>query len=154
MSYELHPSKLDRLGLAAATLSLCREISKQQSVRLDCNFQGVPDSLPRDVSLCLYRVIQESLQNIIKHSGACNASVDIFGSPSEIRLCIKDEGIGFNADSARQRGGLGLLSMRERLRLVGGTLAIESQPLRGTRIDVIVPLPAVEPESGNRFSHD
>ena len=148
LSYELHPSKLDRLGLAAASLSLCKEISRQQSVRLECNFDGLPEPLPRNVSLCLYRVIQESLQNIVRHSGARSASVQLHGSPSGIQLEIADEGVGFNPESVSKKGGLGLLSMRERLRLVGGTISIESQPLRGTQIHVTVPLAQRDQGSG------
>jgi signal transduction histidine kinase len=140
LSYELHPSKLDRLGLPAAALGLCKEISRLQSVQIECTFHDMPDVLPRDVSLCLYRVIQESLQNIIKHSGAYNATVELYGSPHEIRLRVGDEGVGFNPESAVNKRGLGLISMRERLRLVGGTISIESRPLRGTQINVSVPL--------------
>jgi len=140
ISHALHPYKLDRLGLAAATLSLCREVSSQQSLNVNCEFKNIPDSLPRDVALCLYRVIQESLQNIIKHSGAYAAGLELYGSPSEIRLRIADEGVGFEPELAVRKQGLGLLSMRERLRLVGGTISIESKPLRGTRIEVVVPL--------------
>ncbi len=140
ISYALHPWKLDRLGLAAAILSLCNEASNHQSLQVQCDFENIPDRLPRDVALCLYRVIQESLQNIIKHSGAYAATVDLRGSPSEIRLRITDEGVGFEPESAVRKPGLGLLSMRERLRIVGGTISIESQPLRGTRINVVVPL--------------
>ena len=147
LSYELHPSKLDRLGLAAASLSLCREISKQQSMEIECTFEGLPDPMPRDISLCLYRVIQESLQNVVRHSGASNARVELRGSPSEIRLRITDEGVGFNLETTRKKGGLGLLSMRERLRLVAGTISIESQPLRGTTINVAVPLVAGDRET-------
>ena len=79
--HALHPYKLDRLGLAAATLSLCREASSQQSLNVNCHFKNIPDSLSRDVALCLYRVIQKKLQNIIKHSGACVAGVEFYGSP-------------------------------------------------------------------------
>jgi PAS domain S-box-containing protein len=140
LSYELHPSKLDRLGLAAASLSLCKEISRQQSVRVVCKFENLPESLPRNLSLCLYRVIQESLQNIVKHSGARDAEVELLGSPLEIRLKVSDEGVGFNPDSISCKEGLGLLSMRERLRLVGGTISIESHPLQGTQVHVMVPL--------------
>ena len=140
MSYALHPSNLDRLGLAAATLSLCREASSHQSLQVQCAFENIPDSLPRDVALCLYRVIQESLQNIIKHSGACTATVELHGSPSEIRLRITDEGVGFEPESGGRKLGLGLLSMRERLRFVGGTISIDSRLLHGTQINVVVPL--------------
>jgi PAS domain S-box-containing protein len=147
MSYELHPSKLDRLGLPSAILSLCREISSQQSLQVDYNFKDIPDSLPRDIALCIYRVVQESLQNIIKHSGACHAEVGLHGSPYEIRLHIADQGVGFNPELTGNKQGLGLLSIRERLRLVGGKMSIESQPLRGTQINVVVPLHAAAADS-------
>jgi PAS domain S-box-containing protein len=145
ISYEIHPAKLDRLGLAAASLSLCREVSKQQSLRLECTFKDIPDPLPRDISLCLYRVLQEAVRNIVKHSGACHAQVELSGTPSEVRLRISDEGVGFSLDSVGNKGGMGLLNMRERLRIVGGTISIDSQPLRGTTITATVPLPAVKP---------
>jgi PAS domain S-box-containing protein len=151
MSYELHPSKLDRLGLAAATLSLCKEISSQQSLHVDCDFKGVPDSLPYDIALCIYRVVQESLQNIIKHSGATKAAVELHGSAYEILLHITDNGVGFNPELAGRKKGLGLLSIRERLRLVGGTVSIESHALRGARIDAAVPLKAADLESTNEL---
>ncbi len=150
MSYEIHPSKLDRLGLAAAAMSLCKEVSKQQSIRLECAFRSIPESLPRDISLCLYRVIQESVRNVVKHSGARYALVELVGSPTDIRLQISDAGVGFNLKSVAKKGGLGLLSMRERLRIVGGTIAIASEPLRGTRVTVTVPLAPAE----SAFTHE
>jgi signal transduction histidine kinase len=140
LSHGLHPFKLDRLGLAAAALSLSKEVSSQQSLQVDCDIRDIPEDLPREVALCLYRVIQESLQNIIKHSGACNAVLKLHGSRSEIRLRITDEGVGFAPESVSRKHGMGLIGMRERLRLVGGTISIESQPLRGTQIHVVVPL--------------
>ncbi len=144
MSYEIHPSKLDRLGLAAASMSLCREVSKSQGIRLECTFSNIPGSLPRDISLCLYRVIQESVRNIVKHSGAGYALVELIGSPTDIRLQVSDGGVGFNVNSAAKKGGLGLLSMRERLRIVGGAISIASEPLRGTRVTATVPLTSGE----------
>jgi signal transduction histidine kinase len=140
LSYELHPCKLDRLGLATASMSLCKELSKEQGMHVECIFKNIPDTLPGKISLCLYRIIQESLRNVVKHSGACNATVEMYGSPSEIRLRITDEGVGFDPESVGRKRGLGLLSMRERLRLLGGTIAIESRPLCGTRIAAAVPL--------------
>ena len=140
LSQELHPFKLDRLGLAAATLSLIKEVSSQQSLHVDCDIRDIPDGLPHDVALCLYRVIQESLQNIIKHSGSYDAVLEMHGSKFEMVLRITDQGIGFTPGSACQKHGMGFFSMREHLRLVGGTMSIESQPLRGTRIQVVVPL--------------
>jgi PAS domain S-box-containing protein len=142
MSYELHPSKLDRLGLVSASMSLCKEFSRQQNVQVECSFKGIHDFPSRNVSLCLYRIIQEALQNVLKHSGASKAKVELTGSASEIRLRITDEGIGFDPESAGRKGGLGVLSMRERLRLVHGTFSIESYPNVGTRIEVTVPLVA------------
>jgi signal transduction histidine kinase len=148
ISYELHPARLDRLGLAKAAMSLCRDISKQHRIHLNCTIKDIPDVIPRNVSLCLYRVIHESLQNIVKHSGARNATVEMHGSSSKIRLRIADKGVGFRVKSAEGKGGLGLLSMRERLRIVGGTISIQSQPSRGTRIDVTIPLQSVQQNCG------
>jgi signal transduction histidine kinase len=153
MSSELHPSKLDRLGLAAATSSLCMEISNRRNLQIDCKFKDVPGSLPRDISLCLYRVIQESLQNVINHSGAGSASVHLQGSPSEIRLRVTDDGVGFRFHSVKRKRGLGLPSMQERLRLVGGTMSIESQPMHGAQITAAIPLRAPDPEIKKRINH-
>ena len=154
LSYALHPSKLDRLGLASAAMSLCREVQSQNSLRVDCDFRDIPGDLPRDIALCLYRVIQESLQNIVKHSGACTATLELHGSPSKIRLRIKDEGVGFKTESILRKHAMGLLSMRERLRLVGGKISIESQPLRGTRIEAMVPLNMADPKSSKRLKDE
>ncbi len=140
IAYELHPSKLDRLGLVSASRSLCREIGEAQSLQIDFNFEAIPDSLPRDVALCLYRVLQESLRNVVKHSGTRRALVEMNGSPGEIRLTVCDEGVGFDPGRSQKDGGLGLISMRERLRLIGGRITIDSRPLRGTRVHVSVPL--------------
>ncbi len=142
LAYELHPSKLDRLGLVSASRGLCREIGEAQSLQIDFNFDAIPDSLPRDVALCLYRVLQESLRNVVKHSGTRRALVEMNGSPGEIRLTVSDEGVGFDPDRPHKDGGLGLISMRERLRLIGGRITIDSRPLRGTCVHVSVPLSA------------
>ncbi len=143
LSLELHPSKLDRLGLVSAARSLCREISEQQSIQVDFKFTAVPDSLRRDIALCLYRVLQESLHNVVKHSRARRVLVELDGSPAEIRLTVSDEGVGFDASRSEKHGGLGLISMGERLRLVGGWITVDSQPLRGTQIHASIPLSAV-----------
>ncbi len=142
LAYELHPSKLDRLGLVSASRSLCREIGESQGLQIDSSFEAIPDSLPRDVALCLYRVLQESLRNVVKHSGTRKALVEMNGSPDEIRLTVSDDGIGFDPGRSQKDGGLGLISMQERLRLIGGRITIDSRPLRGTRIHVSVPLGA------------
>jgi signal transduction histidine kinase len=92
------------------------------------------------VSLCLFRIVEEALQNVVKHSGAEDAKVELSGHDNQIDLCISDSGTGFRPESARVEAGIGLISMRERLRLVGGTLSVESEPSHGTRICVRVPL--------------
>ena len=140
LAYELHPSKLDRLGLVSASKTLCREIGEKRNLHVEFKFKTIPDSLPRDIGLCLYRVLQESLHNVVKHSGARRVLVELNGSPAEIRLNVSDEGVGFDPGRSQKNGGLGLISMCERLRLVGGRVTIDSQPLRGTQIRASVPL--------------
>ncbi len=136
LSHQLHPSILKYLGLAPAIAELCREVSHGTGVKVEFTEKNVPGSLASDTALCLYRVAQEALQNIVKHSQATTASVQITGADHELRLCIWDNGIGFDTDSASH--GLGLISMRERLRLVDGTLRITSHPGAGTRIEADV----------------
>ena len=92
------------------------------------------------MSLCLYRIVEEALQNVVKHSGADDAKVELSGHCNRIELCISDSGTGFTPESARAEAGIGLISMRERLRLVGGHISVESEPSLGTQIHVRVPL--------------
>jgi len=142
LSYKLHPSKLDHLGLTAAVKSLCDELSLTQSGKLRVHFHqsGVPADLPKDVTLCLFRIAQETLRNCVKHSGADSVQVVLTKTFNSIRLSISDNGCGFDTSSDLMDKGLGFISMHERLRLVGGEIKISSQPLRGTRIDVLIPL--------------
>ncbi len=91
--------------------------------------------------LILYRIVQECLQNVVKHSAATEAEVELTGSPNVMRLYVADTGAGFDPESTSRKPGLGLISMQERLRAVDGTFAIRSQPSRGTRVDVSIPLP-------------
>ena len=140
ISYDLHPSKLTHLGLVAAVTGLCDDAMSSHQLKIEFLHEGVPSDLPRDVSLCLYRIVQECLNNVIKHSGAEDAKVELRRTENEVRLSLSDSGIGFDVESARSKGGLGLISMRERLRLVGGDVAIHSQPSQGTQINVSVPL--------------
>jgi len=97
------------------------------------------------VTLCLFRIVQEALRNVVKHSGASEAAVELSGRSDRIDLCISDDGVGFETGSAKGAAGLGLISMRERLRLVGGNIVIESEPLHGTKLHAHVPLPASKP---------
>ena len=125
----------------AAIRSYCKELSDLHGVHIELAHQGASRALPKNVALCLYRVVQEALRNVIKHSGAESARVELSGTAEELSLQISDSGTGFDPGSARTRGGLGLLSMRERLRLVSGTISFERLEPNGTRIHVRVPLP-------------
>ena len=140
LSRQLHPSKLEQLGLAAAARSLCEELSRQHQIRIEFIQDEVPGSIPSDIALCLYRIVQEALQNVVKHSGAKEAGVELSAGPDAVCLRISDSGAGFEHPSARGGEGLGFVSMRERVRLVGGDLSVQSEPSRGTRIEVRVPL--------------
>jgi PAS domain S-box-containing protein len=150
LSYRLHPSKLDHLGLAAAVRSLCQELSGSEQIKIEFHQTGFPATLSKDVTLCVFRIAQESLRNSIKHSGALHARVLLENAARAIRLTVSDDGCGFNLDSSAMKKGLGFTSMRERLRLVSGDMQIYSQPLGGTRIDISVPLTGeneTDPES-------
>lgn len=140
LSHQLHPSKLDHLGLATALKSFCDEINSSQGLEIEFFQRGFPATLPKDVTLCVFRIAQESLRNIVKHSGAQEALVILEKTDSEISLCVSDDGCGFDTNSDKMKSGLGFVSMRERLRLVGGEIAIHSQPSWGTQIDVSVSL--------------
>jgi signal transduction histidine kinase len=140
LSHKLHSSKLEYLGLAAAIRSFCREFSQQHDVSVEFADQNVPNFLPRDISLSLFRVTQEGLQNALKHSGVGQFSVVLRGSANEIQLEVSDHGGGFDVEAAKLDRGLGLVSMQERAHLVHGTFTIESSENGGTRILVRVPL--------------
>ena len=145
LSHQLHPSKLDTLGLMASVRGLCREFSEQPKLQVQFVHEDIPGPIPKDVTLCLFRIVQEALRNVVKHSGASEATVELSGRGDRIDLCISDAGVGFETESAKAAAGLGLVSMRERLRLVGGDIVIESEPSHGTRLHAHVPLPASKP---------
>jgi PAS domain S-box-containing protein len=138
LSHQLHPAKLEQLGLVAAVRGLGAELYRHHGLEVTFTHHTVPDAVPEDVGLCLYRIVQEALRNVIKHSGTCLATVELTGAPDGLRLRVGDEGAGFDPAAARG-GGLGLVSMRERLYLVGGEIEVRSRPGGGTRIDVRVP---------------
>jgi signal transduction histidine kinase len=146
LSHQLHPAKLEQLGLVAAVRGLCKELG--QSHDLDVKFSHYPElgAIPPDAALCLYRIVQEALRNVVKHSGSRHAVVELRGTEDAVALSITDDGIGF--DIGASNGGLGLISMRERLNTIGGEINIHSRPSGGTRIDVRVPTPnAPRPEA-------
>lgn len=138
--YRLHPAVLETLGLIPAVRSFCEEYSSWSGVQARFSHHGVPARLPSGVALCLYRVVQESLRNIARHSGAKRALVILRTSPRGLEAIIKDNGRGFLPEAARQKGGLGLISLCERVRLSGGICSIRSAPGRGTRIQAVIPL--------------
>ena len=140
ISHQLHPSKLEHLGLVAAIKSFCEELEARRGIRIRFSAGGVPADLPKDVALCVFRVAQESLRNVVKHSGAREARVVLGVSGQIVQLSVSDSGAGFDVDSSAHRKGLGLVSMTERLRLVGGDITIRSQPSRGTHLDIRIPL--------------
>ena len=146
LSYSLHPSKLDHLGLAAALKSLCEQINAGGKLRVYLHQQSSPEMLPKEITLCLFRIAQASLRNAVKHSHATHVRVIVKMSSDVIRLSVVDDGCGFDARSASFAEGLGFVGMRERLRIVGGELEVQSQPGHGTRIEVAVPLKLERPE--------
>ena len=147
LSHRLHSSKLDYLGLTVAANSFCREFAEQQKVEIDFTHEGMPRSVPQEISLCLFRILQEALQNAVKYSGVRHFTVRLEGTPAEVQLTISDRGAGFDPQSALSGRGLGLISMRERIHLVRGELSITSQPAVGTTVLARVPLEADEHRS-------
>jgi PAS domain S-box-containing protein len=140
VSHELHSSRLDYLGIAPAMRGFCQEFGEQQKVEIDFKTHGLPSVIPPDISLCLFRVLQEAVHNSAKHSGARRFKVRLWGAPDEIHLTVSDSGAGFVLEAARESQGLGLISMEERVKFVKGTFSIQAQPKRGTRIHACVPM--------------
>jgi two-component system, chemotaxis family, CheB/CheR fusion protein len=141
-AHQLHPSMVDHLGLPAALRSLCDDVSKQEKIRVSCQVRNVSAPIPTEIALCLYRVAQEALRNVATHSGAPRATLSLVPVKNRIRLAINDSGHGFDRSASSQaKKGLGILSMEERVRLVGGSLTLNSKPGKGTRVVVEVPLP-------------
>jgi PAS domain S-box-containing protein len=139
LSHELHSASLQFLGIAAAMRGFCREFGKQQKVEIDFKTSDLPSPLSPDTALCFFRVLQEAAHNAAKHSGARRIEVRFWGTSDEIHLTVADSGAGFDREVAVKSDGLGLTSMHERLRLVGGALSIESQPRCGTTVHARVP---------------
>ena len=138
MSHELHPSTLEQLGLETAVRSFCREIGQRgPTVEFECH---AIKRLPKEIELCLYRVAQESLQNALRHSGAAKTTVSLVANEKEVLLSVVDDGCGFDADLKPLGASLDIVSMRERMRAVGGKLVINAVPGKGTRVEASVPL--------------
>jgi PAS domain S-box-containing protein len=140
LSHRLRSPKLEYLGLAAAAASFCKDLSDQRKIEIDFESEGVPKDLPYEVSLSLYRVLQEAVQNAANYSGSQRLQVLLWGGSNELYLTVRDWGIGFDHEEALKGPALGLTTMKEWLKLVHGDLSIESQPEHGTTIHARVPL--------------
>jgi signal transduction histidine kinase len=132
MSHQLHSSKLEHLGLRVALNDVCRQLAEQHHVVINLSAKNVPDSLPEDVSLAFYRVAQEALRNAVKHSRSPRIDVNLDYDEQVLQMKVRDFGVGF--DPGIQRNGLGLITMQERVRMVGGTVCFNSVPGVGTEL--------------------
>lgn len=141
ISHTLHSSTLERLGLVPGIGAFCKEFSSQQGIRVGFTHRGESDRMSSDVALCLFRIVQEGLRNVKKHSGALEAQVELEHLDGCLHLSVSDDGAGFDAKDAANKQGLGLFSMQERARLIGARFEIHSEPENGTRIDVWVSHP-------------
>jgi PAS domain S-box-containing protein len=139
LSHELHSSTLEHVGISAALKLYCVEFAEMQGIRVNLKIEGNIEPMPTDSALCLYRVAQESLRNIVKHSGAKAAEIVMIGSDDSIELRITDEGKGFNPDEVKGRQGLGLVSIAERVKLLRGSFEVNSKPGMGTELRVTIP---------------
>jgi two-component system CheB/CheR fusion protein len=146
-AYQLHPSSLEHFGLAPALKSYCADFARQEGIAVQFRSRNLRATVPRETALSLYRVVQEALRNVAKHSGARRAVVSLSGRDQALHLVIKDTGCGF--DPAPVRGlGLGLINMEERVQLVGGSFSLTTSPGEGVRIEIRVPLPTKQAAHG------
>lgn len=147
IAHQLHPSSLDHLGLPIALRSYCRDFSFREGVRVRFTAVKAPKKVAADIASSLYRIVQEALRNVAKHAGKAEATITLTGGKDELRLRIRDNGGGFDPESVRGKGGLGLVSMEERVRLLNGSFRLRSLPHRGVTIEIAVPL-ALERKNG------
>jgi two-component system sensor histidine kinase UhpB len=144
LSHELHPGVLQHAGLVGALRGDCAAFGSQHGIDVTFHADVGLEEIPADVALCLYRVAQEALRNMARHAGARQAEVALTRCDDILELRIADDGQGFDLAAARQRGGLGLISIDERVRLVQGGVQIVTEPQRGTELRVRVPLHVCE----------
>ena len=147
LSHRLHPSILDSVGLVGALRGLCEEIGQQAPLSVTFVANDVPEPFPTEISTAFFRIAQEGLRNVVKHSAATQATVELSVAAGRLELCISDTGIGFEADAPQREPGLGLISIRERLRSLGGALQIQSSRGSGTRIHAAAPVPLARPRA-------
>jgi signal transduction histidine kinase len=147
LSHQLHSSRLELVGLAAALRGLCEDVTKNHKLTVDFTEPDILPGLTKDLGLCLFRIAQEALANVVNHSQAIRARIELSANANSVSLRILDTGKGFDPDLKNSGVGIGLISMRERLRLVGGRLSIRSENMRGTEIVAEIPLSTSEKES-------
>jgi PAS domain S-box-containing protein len=158
ISHRLHSSRLELLGIGLAAQGFCRELSEQRGVLIDVHCNDLPRGVPADVSLCLFRVLQESLNNAVKYSGVKQFHVQLSGEVDGICLTVRDSGSGFDLETEINGRGLGLVSMRERVALINGRLSVIAKPGGGTEVSVWAPLayetPALTGKKSREGAHD
>ena len=140
LSHRLHSATLENLGLTPAVNALCKEFAAQQHIKIESTLDLMPRTVHADVALCVFRIAQEALRNVKKHSGASSAQVCLQIAGNKIHLSVCDQGAGFNPKESPKGEGLGIRSMEERARLLGGRFEIQSKSGTGTKIDVWLPL--------------
>jgi signal transduction histidine kinase len=139
LSHRLHSSTLEKLGLNVGLSALCREFTAQQGIKVDFTHSGIPRSIHPDAALALFRIVQEGLRNLKKHSGATKASVYLGKAGDNLHVFVADEGIGFDIKRVKESLGIGIESMEERANLLGGRFEVDSKPGRGTRVEAWIP---------------
>ena len=140
VSHELHPGILERLGLTEAIQSQCTELSNLHAIKAEVSRSGDVDHIPRQVALCVYRMVQEALHNVVSHSAATLVNVRLKSCSKSLDVMIVDNGRGFQLDESKKKGGLGLISLEERVRLLQGNFSIDSEIGNGTTLHVSIPL--------------
>jgi signal transduction histidine kinase len=140
LSHELHSSSLEYLGLVAAIGAFCQQVQRTHNLEVEFTSSNVPRKLPSDLRLAVFRIVQEALHNVLKHSGQNRASVRVEGTPAHLQLTVRDHGLGFEVHEAAHVRGLGLISMRERAIALKGQITIWSRPGEGTEIRAQIPI--------------
>jgi signal transduction histidine kinase len=150
LSHRLHSSTLESLGLVSGVAALCKEFRAWQGVQVDLEYGDIPRSIDPDTDLCIFRIVQEALRNVKKHSGADRAEVKLTIDKNKIRVLVADHGKGFDSESIQHKG-LGVRSMEERARMLGGAFQVRSRPGHGTRVEAWLSLKPNFPKHGPDF---
>ena len=144
LSHDLHPTVLRHLGLVKGLTSYCSELERAHGVAMSCHAEGHFASVSPEAALCVYRIAQEALRNVIAHAGASRADVRLLHTDGHVEMTITDDGRGFDTASAAEKGkGLGLVSIAERAKIAGGTISIGAGVTEGTRVHARIPANAV-----------